>query len=57
MERKTGFTVRQAALRLGYSLKFVYDLLYAGRFRGARKIRRTWRIPARAVEARLRARG
>jgi excisionase family DNA binding protein len=47
--------VRTAAQRLGCTLKYVYDLLYSGRL-PARKIARQWRIPAAAVEARLRAR-
>jgi len=57
MSRTSTLTVRQAALKLRCSLKFVYDLLYAGRLRGATKVDRTWRIPARAIEERLKLRG
>jgi len=47
--------VRQTANRLGCTIKYVYDLLYAGRLPG-RKQNGKWRIPIRAVEMRLRAR-
>jgi excisionase family DNA binding protein len=50
------FTVRQAAARLGYTRKYIFDLLYEGRFPGAAKIGRNWVIPAEAVQARLAAR-
>ena len=56
MEQKSRFTVRQVALMLGCTLKFVYDLLYAGRLQGASKVGRVWRIPRTAVEARLKTR-
>jgi len=54
MTQKT-LTVRAAASRLGCTLKYIYDLLYSGRLAG-RKVGRTWRIPADAVEARLKQR-
>jgi excisionase family DNA binding protein len=44
--------VRDAAKSLGVSLKFVYDLLWAGKLEGE-KVGKTWRIPTSAVEARL----
>jgi excisionase family DNA binding protein len=40
-------SVRESALRLGVTLKFIYDLLYAGKLRGAQKVGRSWRIPRR----------
>lgn len=49
-------TVREAALRAGWTLKYIYDLLYSGRLPGAQKVGRTWRIPVQAIEARLQAR-
>jgi excisionase family DNA binding protein len=57
MNQKPRLTVRQAAVRLGCTLKNIYDLLYARRFAGAVKVGRTWRIPAGAVDARRKARG
>ncbi len=55
MKRKT-LTVRDTAISLGCSLKWVRDLLYAGRFPGAKKIGRQWRIPGAAVEQRMKQR-
>lgn len=46
--------VREAALRLGFTQKYIRDLLYEGKLPGARKEGREWRIPASAVERRLR---
>jgi len=43
---------REAAVRLGYDLDYVYKLIWAGRL-SAQKIEGTWRISAAAVEARL----
>jgi excisionase family DNA binding protein len=48
--------IAEAARRLGVSLKYIYDLVYSGKL-PAQKTGRTWRIPASAVEARLRQRG
>ena len=56
MKRISKLSVRQAAMKMDCTLKFVYDLLHAGRLSGAAKIGRTWRIPVRAVEERLKAR-
>lgn len=53
---KTTLSVRETAQRLGCSLKWVFDLLYAARLRGAEKVRGQWRIPAEVVEERLRER-
>jgi excisionase family DNA binding protein len=33
----------------GWTLKYVYDLLAAGRIRGARKVGKQWCIPAAAL--------
>jgi len=48
--------VREAAKQLGVSIKFVYDLVWAGKL-PAQKTGKTWRIPTSAVEARLKQRG
>jgi len=44
-------SVREAAILLRCSLKWVYDRLYAGRLSGT-KVGREWRIPRSAVEER-----
>jgi excisionase family DNA binding protein len=49
-------SVREAARRLGWTLKYVYDLLYSGRLLGT-KVGRKWSIPASAVEELLSRRG
>lgn len=56
MNSQKVLTVREAAQRLGCTLKYVYDLLYSGRL-PAQKNGQQWRIPAESVEARLKARG
>jgi excisionase family DNA binding protein len=48
---------REAARKLGYTLKYVYDLLYADRIVGARKVGRRWLIPETSIKARLDKRG
>jgi excisionase family DNA binding protein len=48
--------IAEAARKLNVTLKYVYDLVYSGRL-PAEKSGRTWRIPASAVEARLKTRG
>lgn len=45
----------EAARRLGIALHYVYSLLWTGKLSG-RKVGRKWRIPARAVEDRLKQR-
>jgi excisionase family DNA binding protein len=52
MRSPKGLGVRETARQLDVSLKYVYDLLYAGRLPG-RKIGRTWRIPSEAVASRV----
>jgi excisionase family DNA binding protein len=56
MNSQKVLSVREAAQRLGCTLKYVYDLLYCGRL-PAQKHGQQWRIPVAAVEARLRQRG
>lgn len=53
MKQQRMLTVRAAARRLGLTLSHVYHLTWVGRMPGARKVGRTWRIPASVVEARL----
>jgi excisionase family DNA binding protein len=48
--------IREAAQRLGFTMKYVYDLVYAGKLQ-AEKVGNQWRIPAEAVEARMKQRG
>jgi len=55
-QKKETFGIKEAARKLHYSLKHVYDLVQLGKL-PAKKIRRQWCIPAEAVEARLKERG
>jgi excisionase family DNA binding protein len=48
-------TVPAVARKLGCTLRYVYDLLYAGRLK-ADKVGGRWQIPVAEVEARLRKR-
>jgi excisionase family DNA binding protein len=43
-------SVRQAAGQLGYTQKYIRDLLYERKLAGAYKKKCVWRIPASAVE-------
>lgn len=52
----SSYTVPEAARAMGYTTKYVYDLIYSGRI-GATKLGGRWRIPISAVEARLKQRG
>jgi len=56
MARNKNLSVSSAARRLSCTRKWIYDLLYAGHLEGARKSGRTWVIPKRAVERRIKAR-
>jgi len=56
MKRAQSLRVRDAAKSLGVSIKFVYDLIWAGKLE-AEKIGKTWRIPESAVEGRRKKRG
>jgi excisionase family DNA binding protein len=44
--------VPAAARRLGFTLKYVYDLVYAGRLQ-ATKVAGRWQIPEAAIDARM----
>jgi excisionase family DNA binding protein len=44
-------SVSQTARRLGFTLKYVYDLIHSGRIE-ARKVGRQWRVSKEAVEQR-----
>lgn len=56
LKAQNTLSVRETAQRLGCSLKWVFDMLYAARLQGAEKVRGQWRIPAGAVEERLKQR-
>jgi excisionase family DNA binding protein len=45
-------TVQEAARALGWTLKYIYDLIYSGRI-SAEKIAGRWRIPEAEIAARL----
>lgn len=50
MLRKEDFSVPQTAQKLKYTVKYIFDLLYAGKLNGARKVGGRWRIPSASVE-------
>ena len=50
------FSVPAAARHLGFTLKYVYDLVYAGRLK-AEKIAGRWRIAASDINALAKKRG
>jgi excisionase family DNA binding protein len=56
MTKQPGVSAIEAARRLGVGLDYLYSLLWTGKLPG-RKVARRWRIPAEAVEARLKVRG
>jgi excisionase family DNA binding protein len=56
MEKSTELTPRLAARKLGVSLYYIYQSLWAGKLPG-RKVGKQWRIPAEAVDTRLKQRG
>jgi excisionase family DNA binding protein len=56
MKKVEFFSVRDTAKLLGVSLKFMYDLIWAGKLE-ATKVGKVWQIPSSAVERRLRRRG
>jgi excisionase family DNA binding protein len=41
---------KEMAQRRGCTVKYIYDLLAAGRIPGARKVGKKWAIPARALK-------
>jgi len=47
--------VKEAARKLGFTMKYVFDLIYTGKL-PAEKVGRQWRIASNAVEARLKGR-
>jgi len=49
-------SVPEAARELGCSLKWIYDLVHAGKM-SATKVDGRWQIPAAAVQERLKRRG
>jgi excisionase family DNA binding protein len=56
MPREKELNAIEAARRLGIALHYLYSLLWTGKLE-ARKVGKQWRIPAEAVEARLKQRG
>jgi hypothetical protein len=50
MAKLETFGVRETAVTLGFTQKYVRDLLYEDRIPGAHKIGREWVIPAASVE-------
>jgi len=52
VKKPSTLTVPAAARRLGFTLKYVYDLIYSGRLQ-AEKLGGRWHIPVTAVDARL----
>jgi|HubBroStandDraft_4_1064222.scaffolds.fasta_scaffold561931_2 excisionase family DNA binding protein len=52
MKNNQTFTVPAAARQLGFTLKYIYDLVYSGRMK-AEKIAGRWHIPASEVNARM----
>lgn len=52
MGKNTTIGVREAAQKLNYTMKYIYDLLYTGKLHG-QKVGRQWRIPVESVDARL----
>ena len=55
MSKTKEISAREAAVRLGLRLDSLYALIWAGKLQ-AHKLDGRWRIPAAAVEERLRAR-
>lgn len=55
MKKQTELMPREAARQLRVSLGYVYHMLWAGTLQG-RKVGKQWRIPAEAVDARLKQR-
>ena len=50
------YTVPEAARAMGFTLKYLYDLVHSGRLT-AKKVAGRWQIPKTEIEARLRKRG
>ncbi len=47
----------EAARRLGYTLQYIYSLLYTDKLPGAAKVDGKWKIPVLAIADRLKSRG
>jgi excisionase family DNA binding protein len=56
MKNEIELTAIEAARKLGIGLDYLYSLLWTGKLQG-RKVGKQWRVPAEAVEARLKQRG
>lgn len=56
MPKQIDLSAVEAARMLGVGLDYLYSLLWTGKLQ-ARKVGKKWRIPADAVEARLKQRG
>ena len=56
IKEKQELSAVESARRLGVGLDYLYSLLWMGKLPG-RKVGRKWRIPAEAVEDRLKKRG
>lgn len=54
-QKNKEFSVPEVSRQLGCSLKWVYDLIYCAKL-SAKKVAGHWRIPASAVEERLKRR-
>ncbi len=54
MTKEKSLSAVEAARRLGVGLDYLYGLLWTGKLQG-QKVGRRWRVPAAAVEARLKA--
>jgi excisionase family DNA binding protein len=52
---ETSLSVPATARKLGCTLRYVYDLVYAGRLK-AKKVAGRWKIPVAEVETRLKKR-
>jgi len=56
MTKRTELSAIEAARKLGLGLDYLYSLLWTGKLQG-RKVGKRWRIPAEAVDAKLKRRG
>jgi excisionase family DNA binding protein len=56
MTKQVELSAIEAARKLGLGLDYLYSLLWTGKLRG-RKLGKRWRIPAEAVDARMKQRG
>lgn len=56
MKNEGELSAIEAARKLGIGLDYLYSPLWTGKLQG-RKVGKQWRVPAEAVEARLKRRG